>query len=135
MKKDIHIPEVTDVGIAIVKEQDGISSESIWNVYLINLKEHILVNAFVSSRGYGMINNEQKKTAKVNYFLKDIEPQSYKLIEPIIEEVFALSNEYFLTFYINGVIHDKKFVFVAESIKEEHFSTIQVLGKRGVIIK
>jgi hypothetical protein len=135
MKKDIHIPEVTDVGIAVVKEQDLITSEPIWNVYLINLKEHTLVNTFVSSRGYGLINNEQKKTAKVNYFLKDIDPQSYKLIEPIIEDVFALSNEYFLTFYINGVIHDKKFVFVAESIQEAHFTTIKVLGKRGVIIK
>lgn len=135
MKKDIHIPEVTDVGIAVVREQDKITNEAIWNVYLINLKAEPLVNAFVSSRGYGMINNEHKKTAKVNYFLKDIAAQSYKLIEPIIEDVFALSNEYFLTFYINGVIHDKKFVFVAESIKEEHFSTINVLGKRGVVIK
>ena len=53
MKKDIHIPEVTDVGIAVVKEQDLITSEPIWNVYLINLKEHTLVNTFVSSRGYG----------------------------------------------------------------------------------
>lgn len=135
MKKDIHIPEVTDVGIAVVKEADLTTNSLVWNVYLINLKEETLVNTFVSSRGYGIINNEQKKTVKVNYFLKDIEPQSYKLIEPIIEDVFALSNEYFLTFYINGVIHDKKFVFVAESIKEDHLRNIKVLGKRGVIIK
>lgn len=135
MKKDIHIPEVTDVGIAVVKEEDLTTNSLVWNVYLINLKEETLVNTFVSSRGYGIINNEQKKTVKVNYFLKDIEPQSYKLIEPIIEDVFALSNEYFLTFYINGVIHDKKFVFVAESIKEDHLRNIKVLGKRGVIIK
>lgn len=135
MKKDIHIPEVTDVGIAVVKEADLTTNSLVWNVYLINLKEETLVNTFVSSRGYGIINNEQKKTVKVNYFLKDIEPQSYKLIEPIIEDVFALFNEYFLTFYINGVIHDKKFVFVAESIKEDHLRNIKVLGKRGVIIK
>ncbi len=135
MRKDIHIPEVTDVGIAVVKEEDEATQLEIWNVYLINLKEETLVNTFVSSRGYGIINNEKKKTIKVNYFLKDIRPQSFKLIEPIIEDVFALSNEYFLTFYINGVIHDKKFVFVAESIKEDHLRPIEVLGKRGVIIK
>lgn len=135
MKEDIHIPEVTDVGIAVVKEKDITTQEYIWNVYLVNLKGKTLVNTFVSSRGYGIINNEHKKTIQVNYFLKDVEPQTYKLIEPIIEDVFALSNEYFLTFYINGVIHDRKFVFVAESIKEEHLTTIKVLGKRGVIIK
>lgn len=135
MKEDIHIPEVTDVGIAVVKEADEETQLEIWNVYLINLKQHTLVNTFVSSKGYGVINNEKKKTIKVNYFLKDIEPKSYKLIEPIIEDVFALSNEYFLTFYINGVIHDKKFVFVAESIKEAHLREIKILGKKGVIIK
>lgn len=135
MKKDIHIPEVVDVGIAVVRELDEVTQENKWNVYLINLKNETLVNTFVSSRGYGMINNVPKKTARVNYFLKDIQPKSYQLIEPIIEDVFALSNEYFLTFYIDGVIHDKKIVFVAESIKEEYFSTIEILNKRGVIIK
>jgi len=136
MKKDIHIPEVTDVGIAVVREKDAQTNQYVWNVYLLNLKqENILVNTFVSSRGYGMINNEYKKTVKVNYFLKDVAPQSAKLIEPIAEEVFALANEYFLTFYIDGVIHDKKFVFVAESIKEEHLTTIKLLGKKGVLIK
>lgn len=135
MIKDINIPEVTDVGIAVVKEEDEYTREFVWNVYLINLKQHTLVNTFVSTRGYGVINNEQKKTVRINYFLKDVEPQSFKLIEPIIEDVFALSNEYFLTFYINGVIHDKKFVFVAESIQEAHLTTIHILGKKGVIIK
>lgn len=131
MKKDIQIPEVTDVGIAIVREKDIETAEYVWNVYLLNLKEdHTLVNAFVSSKGYGIINNERKRTAQVNYFLKDIQPQTGKLIEPIIEEVFVLSNEYFLTFYINGVIHDKKFVFVAGAIKEEHLTIIHTLGKK-----
>jgi len=136
MKKDINIPEVIDVGIAIVREKDIETAEYVWNVYLLNLKEkETLVNTFVSSKGYGMIDNQKKKTAQVNYFLKDVLPQTGQLIEPIIEEVFALSNEYFLTFYVNGVIHDKKFVFVAESIKEEYLTTIHVLGKKGVLIK
>jgi len=136
MKKDIAIPEVTDVGIAIVREKDEETKEYVWNVYLLNLKnKEVLVNTFVSSKGYGLINNERKKTVQVNYFLKDIQPQTGKIIEPIIEEVFALSNEYFLTFYINGVIHDKKFVFVAGSIKQEHLTTIHILGKKGVLIK
>ncbi len=135
MKKDIHIPEVSDVGIAIVREADKETQLQIWNVYLVNFREDKLVNTFVSSKGYGLVNNEQKKTVKVNYFLKDIPPKSYKLIEPIIEDVFALSNEYFLTFYIDGVIHDKKFIFVAESIQEDYFSMIDIIGKKGVIIK
>ncbi len=136
MKKDINIPEVTDVGIAIVREKDIATQKYVWNVYLLNLKDKdVLVNTFVSSKGYGLINNERKRTAQVNYFLKDIPPQTGKIIEPIVEEVFALSNEYFLTFYINGVIHDKKFVFVAGSIKEEHLTTVHILGKRGVLIK
>ena len=40
MKKDIHVPKVEGIGVAIIK--DTAESDEIWNVYLINYKkEHI----------------------------------------------------------------------------------------------
>ena len=133
MKEDINIPEVTDVGFAVVREQQN--DEWVWNVYMINYKNTKLVNVFVSSKGYGIIDSHKKKTSTISRFLGDVEGKSYRLIEPIMEDVFGLSNEYFLTFYVDGVIYDKKYVFVAESIKEEYLTTIKMMGKRGVLIK
>ena len=133
MKKDIHIPAVKDIGVAVVKELD--EGEEVWNVYLVNFKEERIENVLVSSKGYGTINDKQKKTSNLNHFLGDINPRAFHLIEPISEEVFGLSNEYFVTFYIKGVIHDKKYVFVPEAIQEAHFTKIEVLGLKGVLIK
>lgn len=133
MREDWNIPEVTDVGFAVVREKEN--DEWVWNVYLINYKNTKLVNVFVSSKGYGIIDHQKKKTTTISRFLGDVEAKSYRLIEPIMEDVFGLSNEYFLTFYIDGVIYDKKFVFVAESIREEYLTKIKIMGKRGVLIK
>ena len=36
MKKDIHIPEVTDIEVAIVYEFNEIYKTDDWNVYIIN---------------------------------------------------------------------------------------------------
>jgi hypothetical protein len=62
-------------------------------------------------------------------------PLSYMLIEPIQENVFGLNNEYWLSFYIDGEIFDKKYIFLPESISEKYFTPIPFLGKKGVMIR
>jgi len=37
MKKDIHPPDVKDIAVAVVKEENEFE-ETEWNVYLINFK-------------------------------------------------------------------------------------------------
>ena len=56
-------------------------------------------------------------------------------IEPIMEDVFSLSNEYWVSFYIDKIIYDKKFIFLPETISSEYFTQIPILNKRGVMIK
>jgi hypothetical protein len=57
------------------------------------------------------------------------------LVEPIQENVFGLNNEYWLSFYIDREIFDKKYIFLPESISEQYFTTIPLLGKKGVMIR
>ena len=61
-------------------------------------------------------------------------PNEAAKIEPIMEEVFGLSNEYWVSFWVNDVMYDKKFVFVAESISERNMKEIPLLGEKGVMI-
>jgi len=132
--RNIQIPVVTDVAVAVVKEQNE-DNEWVWNTYLINLKEDTLENVLVSSTGYGEIENEKRKTSTLRHFIGTVEALSFVKIEPIMEELFILNNEYWVSFYIDKEIFDKKFVFLAESIREENFTTVPLLKKKGVMIK
>lgn len=134
MKKDIPELHVEDIAIAIVKEKDE-KDNDVWNSYLINLKNSLIEGVIVTSTGYGELNGESVKTSTLRHFLDEVGPQSYQKIEPLIEEVFQLSNEYWLSFFEGGVMFDKKFIFLPESIKENNFVSIPLLKKKGVLIK
>jgi hypothetical protein len=134
MKKDILPPEVKDVAVAIVKEQNELA-ESEWNVYLINLKSTEIEGVLVSSCGYGKYNDEDVKTSTLRHFLDVVKSKSFKKIEPIVETLFGLNNEYWVSFFVDNVMYDKKYIFLPETIKEENFVLIPYLNKKGVVIK
>lgn len=133
MKKDIDIPKVEGVGVAIVKENEH--DEIDLMAYVINFNNYDLKNVLISSKGYGMQEDRQIKTSSFSHFREEVKGQSAVAIEPISEEVIGLNNEFFVTYYVDGVIHDKKFVFVAEVIQPSNFIDIKLLDKKGVLIK
>jgi hypothetical protein len=134
MKKDIPIYEVTDVAVAVIKENNE-KGELVWNTYLINMKDEPIEGVLVTSTGYGEINNEKVKTSTLRHFLDVVEAHSYCKIEPIMEDVFGVNNEYWVSFYLNKVMFDKRYVFLAESIHESNFTHVPEINKKGVMIK
>jgi hypothetical protein len=133
MKKDIHPPKVENVAVAIVKERNEINVE-VWNVYLLNLGQELIEGVLVTSKGYGEVRGESVKTSVLRHFLDTIEPGDFAKIEPIMENLFGISNEYWVSFYKHRVMYDKKYVFVAESISENHLTNIPIINKPGVMI-
>jgi len=117
-----------------VKEKDE-NKEDAWNVYMLNLKNETIEGVLVTSNGYGELKGEPVKTSTLRHFLDTIPPKGFAKIEPIFENLFAISNEYWISFYHNKVMYDKKYVFLAESIKEENFINIPLINKKGVMIK
>ncbi|MFM1744779.1 MAG: hypothetical protein RLZZ630_716 [Bacteroidota bacterium] len=135
MLKDIPSYVVEDVAIAIVpKLPTGDEPETLWEVYVINLKDEPIANVIVASKGYGVHEGEDVKTSTLRHFIGDIEPLSYELIEPIQEQLFGLNNEYWLSYYIDTRIYDKKFVFLPESINDKYFTPIPLINRKGVMI-
>lgn len=134
MRKDIHLPVVEDIAIAVIKEEDG-NGDAQWNVYLLNLKESAIEGVLVSSRGYGVKNGEKVQTSTLRHFLDVVPAKTFVKIEPIMEELFALGNEFWVSFYLDQAMYDKKYVFVAETIKEENFTLVPLINKRGVMIR
>ena len=133
MIKDIPELKVENIAIAVVKEKNELD-ETVWNSYLLNLKEEKIEGVLVTSSGYGELNEEKVKTSTLRHFLDEVEPKSFVKIEPIIEEVFGINNEYWLSFYLNKTMYDKRYVFLAESITESNFTNIPLINKKGVMI-
>ena len=106
-----------------------------WNVYLLNLKDEKIEKVLVSSHGYGSVNEEMVKTSTLRHFLDDIEPNAFVKFEPIMESLFGINNEYWVSFFVDNVMYDKKYVFLPETIKEENFILIPHINKPGVMIK
>ena len=133
MKKNFERPEVEDIAMAIVNEAQEQNGDD-WYVYLLNLTDVEIQNVLISSKGYGEINGSKIKTSVLRHFLKDIEPNTAKKVEMIKEDVFGLNNEYLLSFYIDGKIYDKKYIFLAETIAKQNFTTIPLLETKGILI-
>ena len=89
----------------------------------------------VTSTGYGIINDEKVNTSTLRHFLDTVDERSFVKIEPVVQEVFGINNEYWVSFYHNKHLYDKKFIFLADTIKEENLINIPLLNKKGVMIK
>lgn len=127
MKKDISFIPVKNVHVAIAKTPEG------WKVYLINRGTLELENVIVASRGYGETKTEKQETSVLRHVIPHIQSKDFALIEPIDESVFHLNNEYWVSYYINSQVYDKKFIFLPDSIIEENLSYIKELKMKGIL--
>ena len=133
MLKDIPQLTVENVVVAVVREEE--EGEQVWNVYIINLYDKEISGVIVSSVGYGQYEGREVKTSVLRHLIGDISSNDYGKIEPIIEDLFGLSNEFWVSFHLNGHMYDKKYIFLPESIKEENFTAIPVINRKGVMIR
>lgn len=132
MIRDIEIPEVKNVTLAIARERVETEHAS-WKVYLINKNSTPLETVLVASTGYGVKDNEEQRTSVLRHFLEVVPASGTAAIETIDEAVFHLNNEYWVSYYIGSTLYDKRFVFVPDSIREENIMFIDALGLEGVL--
>ena len=129
------MPEVYGVYVAVVSETN-LEGQKIWNAYLVNDKNEPIENVFVSSKGYLInVKGVESKTSMLRHFYKVVPAKSSQKIEVVIDDVLKLNNEYFVSFYHKDQLFDKKFVFLAETIKQENISFVPIIQKQGVWIK
>ncbi len=136
MKEELLGPKVENVAVAVVQQRSE-DNELIYYVYLLNLRDDIMEGIIITSKGYGMNQEtgEKVETSTLRHCIEVMLPNEAAKIEPIMEDLFGLSNEYWVSFWVNDVMYDKKFVFVAESISKENMREIPILGAKGVMIK
>ncbi len=133
MLKDIPQLTVENIVVAVVREED--EGEMVWNVYIVNLYDADITNVLVSSVGYGIFEGRDVKTSLLRHMIENLAAKDYGKIEPIMEELFGLNNEFWISFFLNDKMYDKKYIFLPESIKEEFFTMIPIINKMGVMIR
>ncbi len=52
-----------------------------------------------------------------------------------MEEAFALTNQYWVSFFEHEKMFDKKYIFVPDSITKKNFIMVPLLNSKGVMIQ
>ena len=131
MKKDIEIPVVKDVYVAIAHEWNKEFLSKNWNAYIINNRSSPIEMALVVSKGY----DDERKTSEMRYAFGVVAAKGYEKIEMILEEVLALNNEFYVTYYADNKLYEKRFLFTKNSVSEKKLVLIPLLEKEGVFAK
>ena len=131
MKKDIDIPKVENVYIAIVKEYNKFFKSDDWNAYIINDKTVDLEMVLIVTSGY----SEDKKTATLRRKLDKLPAKSYAKLELIQEELFTLNNTFKVSFFEENKMYDKNYLFRKNTINEKAFQPIPLMDVKGVLVK
>jgi hypothetical protein len=131
VKKDIQIPEVTDVEMAVVYEYNNLYKTDDWNVYIINNKKVALEMMVIVSQGF----SETKTTSLIRKKLDVLPANSFAKIEFIQPELFVLNNRYQVTFFEGNTLYEKTFLFKENTIKEDALRMIDEIKKHGILAK
>lgn len=131
MKKDIRIPKVKDVHIAVIKEWAADFSSQDWMVYLINDSREPLESVMILSRGK---HEDGRKTATFRHAYKVVGAKSSMKVELIMEEVFGFENEFILTYFKEGKLYDKVFTAPPYSISEKNITELPVMEFKGILL-
>lgn len=131
MKKDIKIPKVEGVYLAIVNEYNAIYKTQDWNAYIINDKDVDLEVVLIVTSGY----SEQKMTSTFRKKLDVLPKKSYAKIELMQEALFALNNQFKVTFFEGNTMFEKTYLFRKNTVNLNALQQIPLMEVKGVLVK
>ncbi|REG89596.1 hypothetical protein [Winogradskyella sediminis] len=131
MKKDIDIPEVKNVHVAVVQEKHLEYKTIDWNAYIINNSDTDLETVLIVSQG----KSETKITPPMRHTIAKLPARSYAKIEFLQEKVLELNNTFKVTFFEGNKMFDKTYVFRKNTINEKALQTLPLMQLRGVLVK
>ncbi|WP_370000924.1 hypothetical protein [Winogradskyella sp.] len=131
MKKDINIPEVKDVHIAVVQEEHLEYKTQDWNAYIINNSDADLEMVLIVSQG----KSESKMTPPMRHTIAKLPARSYAKVEYLQEKVLELNNSFKVTFFKGNQMFDKTYLFRKNTINEQALQELPLMQLKGVLVK
>ena len=130
MKKDILIPKVEDVFVAVVYEFNEIYKTNDWNAYIINTKDVALETILIVTSGYA----EAKITSTFRKKLDILPAKSFAKIELMQVDLFALNNTFKVSFFEGNTLFDKTFLFRKNTINQQALQNIPLMDVKGILV-
>jgi len=131
MKKDIEIPKVKDVHIAVVQEEHLEYKTLDWNAYIINNSDADLDTVLIVSQG----KSETKMTPPMRQTIAKLPARSYAKIEYMQEQVLALNNTFKVTFFEGNQMFDKTYLFRKNTINPKALQPLPLMQLKGILVK
>ena len=118
MKADIEELIGEHLSLCIIKtEQVDENGSRVWDAILFNHSDFILQNILVNAKGYGTLNGREVSTATMRYFKEELAQKGSFKVEPIVEEVLDITNEFWISYSLGGKVYERKFIFSAPEQK------------------
>ena len=129
MQKDIEIPKVDQVYIAVVQEEHLEYKTMDWNAYIINDSDDDLEVVLIVSKGY----SKGKVTPPMRHQIQMLPARSFAKIEYLQEKVLELNNEFKVTFFKGNTMYDKTYVYKPNTINSRAMQNIPLMNLQGVL--
>jgi len=132
MRKDIEIPVVKDVHMAIVSKYNEEFKVDDWYAYVINKSDLDLETVLIVSKGF----NEElnKETSMMRHKIERLPAGSAVKVELIQEELLEkMDNLFNLTYFAKDRLYDKQFEFKRGTVNFETIENIPEIGLKGLI--
>jgi len=135
MKKDIEIQEVKDVYIAAVLEKAE-GHNGCWYIHFINDKNKMLEGIMITSCGYLQTEKGRENvTSAFRHKVGVVPSKTAVKIEMIDSQVFEIYNEFWVTFFCDNRLMERKFTFGPFSIDENFLEAVPLLKDKGILIR
>lgn len=131
MKKDIQIPEVKDVFVAVVQEKHLEYNTLDWNAYIINNSDIDLDTVLIVSQG----KSDSKITPPMRHTIAKLPARSFAKIEYLQDKVLELNNYFKVTFFEGNTMFDKTYIFRKNTINTKALQTLPLMPLKGVLVK
>ncbi|WP_158961917.1 hypothetical protein [Myroides fluvii] len=132
MKKDIEIPQVLEVEIAVVKEYNDDFLQDAWYAYLFNNSNETIEAILIVSKAEGELNGEKKTSSIFRHAFPSLAAGESQKVELLDEAIFDLDNTFMLSYFQGARLYDKNFVFPAKSISDEAIAKLAYADKEGI---
>lgn len=129
MKKDIEIPIAKDVYVALIHEWNDEFLSKDWNAYVLNNRKTPIQMVLIVSKGF----DDDVKTSTMRHAIGVVGARSYEKVELVQEDVLRLNNEFFVTYYADDKLYEKRFVFEKGSVSERNLVHIPLIEKDGIL--
>ncbi len=128
MRKDIFIPSPTNLCVAIVLENEATHE---WKAYILNLNKIEVNNIMITSSGKSL---DGKNTSTLRHFIDIVCPNTAIPFELVTEELLQINNTFFVTYYMQDLIHDFEAEFESKLFEKSSLRILPILNKMGVMI-